>query len=161
MGNGEFPPGVKRLGREADHSLPTSAKVQNTRMPPPPQVFLPWCLIKQGIRPHGVVLSKTQFHLYLTVKVKKVKLSLCLTKHHAMKTHWGVEVQLHAFLTSALDGGEWSASRPGCFTPKERSPGTHWIGGWVCPRALLDAVMKRQISSPFTLLCKLQLHVRL
>jgi hypothetical protein len=22
----------------------------------------------------------------------KVKLSLCLTKHHAMKTHWGVEV---------------------------------------------------------------------
>jgi hypothetical protein len=26
-------------------------------------------------------------------KVKaKVKLSLCLTKHHAMKTYWGVEV---------------------------------------------------------------------
>jgi len=22
----------------------------------------------------------------------KVKLSLCLTKHHAMKTYWGVEV---------------------------------------------------------------------
>jgi hypothetical protein len=32
-------------------------------------------------------------------------------------------------LTSALDGGEWSASRPGCFTPKEGSPPTHWIGG--------------------------------
>jgi hypothetical protein len=30
-------------------------------------------------------------------------------------------------LTSALDGGEWSASRPGCFTPTERAPGTHWI----------------------------------
>jgi len=30
-----------------------------------------------------------------------------------------------------LDGGEWSASRPGRFTPKERTPGTHWIGGWV------------------------------
>jgi hypothetical protein len=29
-----------------------------------------------------------------------------------MKTYWGVEVQLHAFLTSALDGGEWSVSRP-------------------------------------------------
>jgi hypothetical protein len=25
----------------------------------------------------------------------------------------GVEVRLHAFLTSALDGGDWSASRPG------------------------------------------------
>jgi hypothetical protein len=25
-------------------------------------------------------------------------------------------------LTSALDGGEWSASRPGRFTPRERAP---------------------------------------
>jgi len=23
-------------------------------------------------------------------------------------------------------------------------PGTHWIGGWVCPRADLDAVAKRK-----------------
>jgi hypothetical protein len=33
-----------------------------------------------------------------------------------MKVYWGVEIQLLAFLTSALDGGEWSASRPGRFT---------------------------------------------
>jgi len=26
-----------------------------------------------------------------------------------------VEIQLHEFLTSALDGGEWSTSRPGRF----------------------------------------------
>jgi hypothetical protein len=51
-------------------------------------------------------------------------------------------------LTSALDGGEWPASRLGRFTPKERAPGTHWIGGWVDPRAVLDAVMKRKIPSP-------------
>jgi hypothetical protein len=44
------------------------------------------------------------------------------------------------FLTSALDGGEWSASRPGSFTTGERSPDTHWIGGWVDPRDGLDAV---------------------
>jgi hypothetical protein len=25
-------------------------------------------------------------------------------------------------LTTALDGGEWSASRPGCFTPREKPP---------------------------------------
>jgi hypothetical protein len=51
-------------------------------------------------------------------------------------------------LTSALDGGEWSASRPGRFTSREKDPGTQWIGGWVGPRAVLDAVVKRKIPSP-------------
>jgi hypothetical protein len=50
-------------------------------------------------------------------------------------------------LTTALVGGEWSASRPGRFTPRERTPGNHWIGGWVGPRAGLDAVVNR-IPSP-------------
>jgi hypothetical protein len=50
-------------------------------------------------------------------------------------------------LTSALDGGEWSDSRPGRFTSKERTPVTHWIGGWVGPRTVLDAVVKRKIPS--------------
>jgi hypothetical protein len=49
------------------------------------------------------------------------------------------------YLISALDGGEWSASRPGRFIPRERAPGTHWIGGWVGPRAVPDAVEKRKI----------------
>jgi len=35
------------------------------------------------------------------------------------------------YFTSALGGGEWLASRPGFFTPMERVPGTHSIGGWV------------------------------
>jgi hypothetical protein len=39
----------------------------------------------------------------------------------------------------------WSASRPGHFTPGERGPGTHKIGGWVGPRAAVDAVEKRKI----------------
>jgi hypothetical protein len=43
-------------------------------------------------------------------------------------------------LTSALDGGELSASHPNRFTPRERAPGTHWIGGCVDLRAVLDAV---------------------
>jgi hypothetical protein len=38
----------------------------------------------------------------------KVKLSLCLTKHHNMKAYWGVEVSPTRTLTAALDGGEWS-----------------------------------------------------
>jgi hypothetical protein len=36
---------------------------------------------------------------------------------------------------------------PGRFTPRERAPVTHWIGGWVEPRAVLDAVVKRKIHS--------------
>jgi hypothetical protein len=56
-----------------------------------------------------------------------------------MKTYGGMDVQIHIFLTSPLAGGEWSASRPGRF-----APGTHWIGGWVDPRAGLDDVEKRK-----------------
>jgi hypothetical protein len=51
-------------------------------------------------------------------------------------------------LISALDGGERSASRPGHFTPRERATGTQWTGGWVGPRAVLDAVVKRKVPSP-------------
>jgi len=46
-----------------------------------------------------------------------------------MKTYGGMELSRHTFLTSALDGGEWSVSRSGRFTPSERTVGTHWIGG--------------------------------
>jgi len=55
-----------------------------------------------------------------------------LTNNHAMKTCWGSG--------GIPDGGEWSASRPGRIT--------HWMGGWVCPRAVLDTVLKRKIPSP-------------
>jgi hypothetical protein len=34
---------------------------------------------------------------YEQVLKVKVKLFLCLTKHHAMKAYWVVEVLLHAF----------------------------------------------------------------
>jgi hypothetical protein len=59
-----------------------------------------------------------------------------------MKAYGGVKVHLHAFLTSALDGGEWSASRPA-------GPGTHWIGSWVGPGAVPDAVVRRKIPSAY------------
>jgi hypothetical protein len=51
-------------------------------------------------------------------------------------------------LTLTLDGGEWSTSNADRFTPREKAPGTHWIGGWVGPRAVLGAVVKRKIPSP-------------
>jgi hypothetical protein len=59
-----------------------------------------------------------------------------------MKAYGGMDVQIHIFLTSALDGGEWSATRLYRFTPGKRAPGTHWIGGWVGSRAGLDDVEK-------------------
>jgi hypothetical protein len=52
--------------------------------------------------------------------------------------------KIHVFSSSALAGVEWSASRPGRFTPVERAPGTHWIGGWVDPRADRDDVKKKK-----------------
>jgi hypothetical protein len=52
------------------------------------------------------------------------------------------------FLTSTLDGGEWSTSRHGRFAPRERGPGTHRIGGWVDRRAGLDAVRREKSLVP-------------
>jgi hypothetical protein len=55
----------------------------------------------------------------------------------------------YTFMTSALDGGERSASRPGrAFTPGERTPGTHCTGGWVGPRAGLDTEPREKILLP-------------
>jgi hypothetical protein len=55
----------------------------------------------------------------------------------------------YSFSTSALDGGEWSASRPGrAFIPGERIPGTHCTGGWVSPRAGLHTEARGKILCP-------------
>jgi hypothetical protein len=64
------------------------------------------------------------------MKVRKSFPCAELIKHHAKKMYGGVETQLHTFFTLALDGGEWSTSRP-C---------------WVDPRACLVAVEKGKIS---------------
>jgi hypothetical protein len=65
-----------------------------------------------------------------------------------MKTYGGVEVWLHALLPSTLDRGEWSTSRLGRFTPKERAPGTHWTGVYVGPRAGVIAVTRKSLPLP-------------
>jgi hypothetical protein len=64
--------------------------------------------------------------------------------HHAMETYGGGGIA-PPFLTSALDGGEYLASRSGRFTPMGKSPVTHCIG-WVPSSAGMDSVEKRKFS---------------
>jgi hypothetical protein len=52
-------------------------------------------------------------------------------------------------MTSALDVGEWSASRPGrALTQGKGTLGTHCTGGWVGPTAGLDTEARGKILSP-------------
>jgi hypothetical protein len=85
--------------------------------------------------------------LLVSVKVK-VKLTLCLTEHHAMKAYLrsgGIDPRILDLCTR----WSWVVS----FTPRllysqVKSPSTHWIGGWVGPKAYLDTVVKGKIPSP-------------
>jgi hypothetical protein len=72
---------------------------------------------------------------------------LSLTEHHAMKAYWGSGGVASRILDLGTDGSEWSASLPGRFTPRERAPGTHWLGDWVGCRAGLQSVVRRKILS--------------
>jgi hypothetical protein len=51
-------------------------------------------------------------------------------------------------LTLAVDAGEWSSSCPGHFTPRERAPSTHWIGGWVDPGASEHGIEEKNSQPP-------------
>jgi hypothetical protein len=85
--------------------------------------------------------SKESDQLPVRFIIKKVKLSLCLIdkapRHEDARGSWGT---CPPFSTSAFDWSEWSASRSVRFTPRESGPGTHWIGGWVGPRAGLTKI---------------------
>jgi len=49
---------------------------------------------------------------------------------HTIKVYRGLKVQIHSFLSVALDGGAWLVSGPGCFTPGKGALRTHWIEDW-------------------------------
>jgi hypothetical protein len=83
-------------------------------------------VLKNG-RDCGVLLRKTG-----NIIVTKFSPFLQATK--ALRESTGIA--LLCFYTSALEGGEGSASRRGSFLPER--PGTHCTGGWVGPRAGVD-----------------------
>jgi hypothetical protein len=62
---------------------------------------------------------------------------------HVMKACGGVEGLVPSLLTSALDPGKWSASRPGRFIP-----GVHWIGGRAGPRTNVDVLKREESLAP-------------
>jgi hypothetical protein len=85
------------------------------------------------------------------LNLKKVKLSPCCffkwaPCHEDVLGEWKYSTT-HSLIW-ALEGGEWSASRSGRFTLRERAPGTHWIGGWVGPSVILATEVKRKMPSP-------------
>jgi hypothetical protein len=69
--------------------------------------------------------------------------------HYALNSYGGVEVWLHAFITLALDGKEWLASRRCRLTPGETAAHILWIGGWVDFEASMEAMVKRKNTCPF------------
>jgi hypothetical protein len=88
-------------------------------------------------------VTSTQFTATQLIPIK----SSPATRHEGA---WGERrYSSYSFTTSALDAGEWSASRPGrAFTPGERTPDAHCTGNWVGPRAGLDTEDRGKILSP-------------
>ena len=71
------------------------------------------------------------YQVIIGCECERSKRSPCLVKHHSVKAYKGMEIQHHAFLTSALDSDPWSASGCGWFTPEERaSVPTEKESGW-------------------------------
>jgi hypothetical protein len=101
---------------------------------------------------------KWNYDKFICAQDSEVKYSALVTKARnnspnliwylfSTKPRRSVREWRYSFLTSALDGGEWSASRSGRFNSREITPGTHWTGSWVGSRAGLDEEEKRIISS--------------
>jgi hypothetical protein len=70
---------------------------------------------------------------------KKINLSLCLINGAARHEDvWGSRGIAPPFLTSALNGSEWSVSRPG---PRGKSPPCPWMGDWF--RGVYNKIVRR------------------
>jgi hypothetical protein len=97
-----------------------------------------------------LLLAVPTRRLATTGKVRKVKVNmfLCLTKHHAMKAHWG-SGGIAATILNLGTRRRVVSFTTGPLFHQGKISGTHWIGGWMGPRAGLDAVGNRKIPGPY------------
>jgi hypothetical protein len=108
---------------------------------------LEFLILEKTVREILTQYVEMSWFIYYPIMLK-VKLSLSLNKHHAMKEYWrsGGITPLILWPRHYMEmSGQLHAPAA---LPQERTPGTNWIGGWVGPRAALDAVVKRKIPSP-------------
>jgi hypothetical protein len=125
---------------------PRQTKVSGGETPPrcrPSSIVRCYCVSLPRYRPHAVPCCRNFRCVCVCVCVcvtcaqqisivwAKKGSCVAVNKHHAMKTYGGVEENLHAFLTSPLDG-EWLAPNSGRFDSRERSIGNHSIQISLC-----------------------------
>jgi hypothetical protein len=68
--------------------------------------------------------------------MRPVKVKLALYRHAGTKRER--RYSSYSFLDFAVDGVSGQRHAPAALYPLEITPGTHWTGGWVGPRAGLD-----------------------
>jgi hypothetical protein len=66
-----------------------------------------WCTTNAKLLSYCLIPEIDSQELRATMTSGKVKLSLCLIKHYAMKAYGEVDVEFQIFLTSVLAGSEW------------------------------------------------------
>jgi hypothetical protein len=66
-----------------------------------------------------------------------MRVQTCLATRHAGDKR-DSKYSSYSFLTSALDGVSGQRHAPAAIYSRERTPDTHWIGGWVGLRPSLD-----------------------
>jgi hypothetical protein len=72
-----------------------------------------------------MILISVKILIIYLVRLNSFSTPRLINKAARCEDTWGSGGIAPPFLTSALDGGGWSASRPCRFTPEERVPSIH------------------------------------